>query len=157
RFGAVGGAGGSRVGRRRAGAARRARLPPERGRGGLVGRSAATPGDRARPARRAARAAAGRAQREPRPGQRGGARQDVGGAGAGAVGGGGGAPARPRAGGRPGAAPRGRAASRGRGRGPRGGFRVTAPSIYDAADLYDAQYERYRDDVPHYLRLADDA
>lgn len=29
--------------------------------------------------------------------------------------------------------------------------------IYDdAADLYDLQYAAYRDDVPHYLRLADD-
>ncbi|HEX7004828.1 MAG TPA: class I SAM-dependent methyltransferase [Trueperaceae bacterium] len=29
-------------------------------------------------------------------------------------------------------------------------------SIYDAADLYDEQYRRYRDDIPHYLRLAAD-
>jgi SAM-dependent methyltransferase len=29
-------------------------------------------------------------------------------------------------------------------------------SIYDAPDLYDEQYLRYRDDIPHYQRLAHD-
>ena len=30
------------------------------------------------------------------------------------------------------------------------------PSIYDAPDLYDAQYAHYRDDLPFYTRLAED-
>lgn len=29
-------------------------------------------------------------------------------------------------------------------------------SIYDSPDIYDQQYLRYRDDIPHYLRLAAD-
>ena len=29
-------------------------------------------------------------------------------------------------------------------------------SIYRSPDIYDAQYQRYRDDIPHYLRLAAD-